>query len=130
MPCCYVIYSAGHVRRWAGEPDSLVLRPCNHPAPLPGFVAIIGRPNAGKSTLMNALLGQSLSIVTPKAQTTRHRILGILSEPGFQVGTGPQWAPGFRSLISTFFRVKCEYENIWLVRQSVGSWRMHASSLA
>lgn len=44
---------------------------------------------------MNALLGQSLSIVTPKAQTTRHRILGILSEPGFQVGTGQQWAASF-----------------------------------
>lgn len=49
-----------------------------------GFVAIIGRPNAGKSTLLNALLGQKLSIVTAKAQTTRHRILGIWSEPEHQ----------------------------------------------
>lgn len=50
-----------------------------------GFVSIIGYPNVGKSTLMNALIGESLSIVTKKAQTTRHRIMGILSGDDFQV---------------------------------------------
>jgi GTP-binding protein Era len=50
-----------------------------------GFVSIIGKPNVGKSTLMNRMLGEKLSIVTPKAQTTRHRIRGILNAPDFQV---------------------------------------------
>lgn len=47
-----------------------------------GFVNIFGKPNAGKSTLLNALLGEKLAIVSSKAQTTRHRIKGFLTEPG------------------------------------------------
>ncbi len=47
-----------------------------------GFVNIFGKPNAGKSTLLNALLGEKLAIVSPKVQTTRHRIKGFLSKPG------------------------------------------------
>ena len=50
-----------------------------------GFVNIIGRPNVGKSTLMNALVGERMSIITNKPQTTRHRIIGILSGDDFQV---------------------------------------------
>jgi len=50
-----------------------------------GFVAIVGKPNAGKSTLLNTLLGQDLSIVTPKAQTTRHRIRGVLTAENYQL---------------------------------------------
>ncbi len=50
-----------------------------------GFVSIVGKPNVGKSTLMNALVGDSLSIITSKAQTTRHRIMGILTGDNFQV---------------------------------------------
>lgn len=50
-----------------------------------GFVNIIGNPNVGKSTLMNAIVGEKLSIVTAKAQTTRHRIMGIINGDDFQV---------------------------------------------
>lgn len=50
-----------------------------------GFVSIVGKPNVGKSTLMNQLVGERLSIITSKAQTTRHRIMGILNGEDFQV---------------------------------------------
>ncbi len=57
----------------------------NSPAHKAGFVSIIGKPNVGKSTLMNQMVGERLSIITSKAQTTRHRIMGILSGDDFQI---------------------------------------------
>ena len=50
-----------------------------------GFVNIVGSPNVGKSTLMNKLVGERLSIINSKAQTTRHRIMGMVNEPGYQI---------------------------------------------
>ena len=50
-----------------------------------GFVTIIGKPNAGKSTLINALVGEKVAIVSPKPQTTRNKILGILNIPDYQI---------------------------------------------
>ena len=64
-----------------------------------GFVNIIGNPNVGKSTLMNALVGEKLSIVTAKAQTTRHRIMGIVNGEDFQIvysDTPGILKPGYR----------------------------------
>jgi GTP-binding protein Era len=54
----------------------------NHKA---GFVNILGNPNVGKSTIMNALVGEKLSIITSKVQTTRHRIMGIVNGDDFQI---------------------------------------------
>jgi GTP-binding protein Era len=50
-----------------------------------GYVALVGRPNVGKSSLLNAMIGEKLSIVTPRAQTTREKVLGIYSENGVQI---------------------------------------------
>lgn len=55
------------------------------PAFRSGFVNIVGHPNAGKSTLLNALVGERMSIITPKPQTTRHRIIGILNGAHYQI---------------------------------------------
>ena len=63
-----------------------------------GFVNIIGNPNVGKSTLLNELVGEKLSIITSKAQTTRHRILGIVNGEEFQIIFSMLWG-GYRQAI-------------------------------
>jgi GTPase len=60
-----------------------------------GTVAIVGRPNVGKSSLLNAVLGEHLSITSSKPQTTRHRILGVVTQPSFQIAFAD--TPGFQT---------------------------------
>ena len=62
--------------------EGLIPEDENHHA---GFVSIIGKPNVGKSTLMNQVIGEKLSIITSKAQTTRHRIMGVINGDDFQI---------------------------------------------
>ena len=62
--------------------EEIKINPETHKA---GFVNIVGNPNVGKSTLMNDLVGERLSIITSKAQTTRHRIMGIVNTPEYQI---------------------------------------------
>ena len=68
-----VISQRDHLRM---NTETIANFPADHKA---GFVSIVGKPNVGKSTLMNQLVGERLSIITAKAQTTRHRIMGILN---------------------------------------------------
>ena len=50
-----------------------------------GFVTIVGRPNVGKSTLLNAMVGEKVAIVSNRPQTTRNRIMGVVTRPGWQI---------------------------------------------
>lgn len=79
-----------------------------------GFVNIIGNPNVGKSTLMNAFVGEQLSIITSKAQTTRHRILGIVNGDDFQVvlsDTPGIIKPAYELQSSMMYFVKSAFED-------------------
>jgi GTPase len=74
-----------------------------------GFVNIVGSPNVGKSTLMNRLVGEKLSIVTSKAQTTRHRILGIVNDENYQIVFSD--TPGVVNVAYKLHEAMMEYVN-------------------
>lgn len=82
-----------------------------------GFVNIVGSPNVGKSTLMNQLVGEKLSIVTSKAQTTRHRILGIVNDDDYQIVFSD--TPGVVNAAYKLHEAMMEYVNASLVDADV-----------
>ena len=98
----------------------------NHKA---GFASIVGNPNVGKSTLMNAWVGERLSIITPKAQTTRHRILGILNAAEYQLvlsDTPGVITPSYemQSSMMDFVKTALEDADILIYMLEVGEMQM------
>ena len=77
--------TSGYAARACPRRAPLVRMEADAPPHRAGFVSILGVPNVGKSTLMNAILGTRLSIITSKAQTTRHRIMGIMNGDDYQI---------------------------------------------
>lgn len=99
-----------------------------------GFVNIVGNPNVGKSTLMNALVGERLSIITPKAQTTRHRILGIVNEEDYQVVFSDtpgviQPAYQLQASMMDFVRLALEDADILIYMVEIGEKQLKDESL-
>ena len=101
-----------------------------------GFVAIVGAPNAGKSTLLNYVLGEKVAIVTPKPQTTRHRILGVMTEPKAQLvfwDTPGLHAPGSallnREMMNRALAALDDSDLALWVVDAVGRGREHATAL-
>ena len=99
-----------------------------------GFVSIVGNPNVGKSTLMNAWVGERLSIITPKAQTTRHRILGILNGENFQMVLSdtpgviqPNYA--MQSSMMDFVKTALEDADILVYMLEIGETKMKDEQL-
>src|SRR5690606_24993899 len=85
--CCasYPAAESGNPGRFALAPSARGQCRMSNETHRAGHVAVIGRPNVGKSTLVNALVGANLSIVSNRPQTTRHRLLGIATVPGGQI---------------------------------------------
>jgi GTPase len=99
-----------------------------------GFVNIIGNPNVGKSTLMNALMGEKISIITPKAQTTRHRILGIANGEDYQIvfsDTPGILAPKYKlqEQMLSFVKSALNDADIFIVLTEIGEDFQHADIL-